>query len=188
MIFTALKPQTYRGQKIKKDEAFTVYGKDVRLLQALGRIGKEPITVAAVGAMTTLNTSALLPPLREDDDSQHTVEQEPDGDETFLEGAIAPIAKPGDDSYVEPVVHEIVQEKLDDNLILNIMDDVESEDEGTMNQEVEPQHGPEYYQVLRTRAESLGIRVDGRWSSSRIQREIDEHNQRTYQHMDMQPE
>jgi hypothetical protein len=47
------------------------------------------------------------------------------------------------------------------------------------------QQSVEYSRMLRERATALGIHVDGRWSDTRVQREIDDHNKRTYQHMDM---
>jgi hypothetical protein len=51
--------------------------------------------------------------------------------------------------------------------------------------ESEPEQSVEYSRMLRERAISLGIRVDGRWSDTRVQREIDEYNKSTYQRTDM---
>lgn len=43
----------------------------------------------------------------------------------------------------------------------------------------------EYSKMLRDRARTIGIHIDGRWSDSRVQREIDEHFKKTYQRMDI---
>jgi hypothetical protein len=51
--------------------------------------------------------------------------------------------------------------------------------------ESEPDQSVEYSRMLRERAAALGIRVDGRWSDTRVQREIDEYNKNTYQRADM---
>jgi hypothetical protein len=51
--------------------------------------------------------------------------------------------------------------------------------------ESEPEQSVEYSRMLRERATSLGIRVDGRWSDTRVQREIDEYNKNIYQRTDM---
>jgi hypothetical protein len=48
-----------------------------------------------------------------------------------------------------------------------------------------PAPNTEYSTMLRNRARNLGLRVDGRWSDERVQREIDEHNKKTYQRMDV---
>ncbi len=52
----------------------------------------------------------------------------------------------------------------------------------------EVEQNPEFSKMLRERATSLGVRVVGRWSDSRVQREIDELNAKTYQRMDMHAE
>lgn len=46
----------------------------------------------------------------------------------------------------------------------------------------------DYSRLLREQAERLGIKVDGRWSDARVQREITEHNQNLYQRRDMRAE
>ena len=64
---------------------------------------------------------------------------------------------------------------------------VQSPSEPELSQ-VEVEQPTDYRQMLISRANSMGIHVDGRWSSLRIQQEIDRHNSNTYQRRDMAAE
>jgi hypothetical protein len=141
----ALVNQHYGVQRIRKDDVFSVRDEHVKLLKAFGRVKDVP----AVKAMSTENTTELVPVERAHFDFRKVEEkhESPDQIETIPSGQ---------------------------------SDEDHRNDESTLIEQTS-----EYSRMLRDRATSLGIRVDGRWSDARVQREIDEHNKRTYQHMDM---
>ncbi len=179
--------QRYDGQTVSKNDIFDVKDKDVRLLKALGRVAK-----LKVEAMSAENTSALIPnPVRSTGQThQHAVEAK------VVEpisggGSTAPLGEsepPVDvtEEVIENVIptpiqlEEVVDPESDSvNLDELIPPDNESEEEMSKAESFVEHTG--YSKMLRDKAVFLGIRVDGRWSDARVQREIDEYNKRTYQ-------
>lgn len=161
-MMVATKKQEYAGKKISVGDKFHVSVHDVRLLKALDRI----TDMVAVKAMTTETTPELVPPplrhaVQESKPTPHVVEE------------------------TQPVVEETKSEPPP----VSILDAVatpsaeEKEEESAMPESL--RQNTEYSMMLRNRARNLGLRVDGRWSDERVQREIDEHNKKTYQRMDV---
>ncbi len=178
--------QRYDGHTIAKNDVFDVKDKDMRLLKALGRVTK-----LKVGAMSAENTSALIPnPTRSDtaahshtNVSQPRVESEPvPADTPQVEEVVVEESK-----LVEPppALESEPELYVSDTVNLDEFISSESEPETEMSTDNPPEN-TEYSKMLRDKATFLGIRVDGRWSDARVQREIDEYNKRTYQRMDMQ--
>lgn len=160
----ATKKQRYNGKDISKDDIFDVRNKDVRLLIAL----KRASSMADVPTMTAENTSALVPnPVRES-----AVVSTPAATRTIETAVVS--STPAVESAVVSSTPPANQVEDENTLI---------ETDATMVQPI-----TEYSKMLREKARGLGLRVDYRWSDERIQREIDEHNKKTYQRMDMRSE
>jgi hypothetical protein len=168
-MMVATKKQQYAGKKIDVGDKFHVSIHDVRLLKALDRVAD----MVAVKAMTTETAPELVPaPIR------HVV-QEPKPEPKIVEETQPDVEE------VQPVAEEV---KIDSTNILDVINEVVEEgkkEEGSMPPSSSLSSISEYSVMLRDRARSLGLRVDGRWSDERVQREIDEYNKRTYQRMDV---
>ncbi len=177
--------QRYDGHTISKNDIFNVKDGDVRLLKALGRVAK-----LKVAAMSAENTSALIPnPVRSDDVShEHT-----HASQSRIEPQPVPI-EPSPSPLVETETVDMVTEEVESipesnlNIDLDELAASDNESETEMSKTESFVEHTEYGRMLRDKAMSLGIRVDGRWSDARVQREIDEYNKRTYQHMDIRAE
>jgi hypothetical protein len=161
-MMVATKRHRYGSKKIAAGDTYNVSVHDVRLLKALGWI----TDMTAVKAMTTETTPELVPPplrhaVQESKPSPRVVEEtQPVAEETKSE--------PPPVSILDAVATPPAEEK---------------EEESTMPES--PRQTAEYSMMLRDKARNLGLRIDGRWSDERIQREIDEHNKKTYQRMDV---
>ena len=172
----------YEGKKILPNETFNVRDEHVILLTALGWVKDMP----PVKAMTAENTSALIPtPTRTTvvvESRVGTVGLTHLTGEVTNENTAETEAVESDKSQTE--THETVL-----NEIFMEEEAVEGVEQSSIETGAiasnEIQQNPEYSHMLRKRAAALGIKVDGRWSDTRIQREIDEYNAKTYQRMDM---
>ena len=155
MLFQAIKKHTYRGSKISINDIYNVHARDVRLLKALKWIQDMP----AVGAMSAVNNPELIP-------RTHNVIVQPSVHEEELI------------DFSEPLVSEepLVSDELlnEEPLSEESSDDILSKLDAVVEL-------PGYIDVLRQTARNLGLNIDGRWGVERIQREIDEYNQKTYQ-------
>lgn len=163
-MMLATKRHTYGNKKIAVGDMYNVSVHDVRLLKALGWI----TDMTAVKAMTTETTPELIPP-----PIRHAVQESKPSPRVVEE--------------TQPVVEETKSETPPPASILDALNEVVEEEKN----EVEPMpessvaSNTEYSTMLRNRARNLGLRIDGRWSDERVQREIDEHNKKTYQRMDV---
>ncbi len=176
--------QRYDGQTVSKNDVFDVKDKDVRLLKALGRVAK-----LKVAAMSAENTSALIPnPIRSTgggETHQHAVEAKAVEHEIGAVSANAPVPPPEEPASPVDVIENVTEavpeiDPESEFVDLNLLNPPDNELEAEMPTENPVEH-TEYSKMLRDKAMFLGIRVDGRWSDARVQREIDEYNKRTYQ-------
>lgn len=154
----ALVRQLYEAKHISAGDIFNVRDEHVILLKALGRVKDMPV----VKAMSAENTPELIPTLMRGHAQTQRVA------EAVSETIVAPHA--ATQQTVE-TVSEGDKERLS----------------ASWDDRVTAEQSIEFSRMLRERATALGIHVDGRWSDSRVQREIDEHNKRTYERMDMRP-
>jgi len=167
----------YDGKRILPGEIFDVRDEHVVLLIALGWV-KD---MAAVKAMTAENTPALVPtPTRYETGVGARLPQTVNV-QSFVEENL----KDENTSETETLESNNFQTDEASETLLTT-DSTES-----LTQTVNDEEGDvviqsqEYSKMLRERATALGIKVDGRWSDTRVQREIDEYNAKTYKHMDM---
>lgn len=169
-MMVATKRQQYAGKNIDVGDKFHVSIHDVRLLKALDRV----TDMTAVKAMTSETTPELVPPpirhaVQEFKPSPRVVEEtQPVVEETKSE--VPPPPSPSPPASILDALNEVVEEEKKE---------VEPMPESSVTQNTE------YSTMLRNRARNLGLRIDGRWSDERVQREIDEHNKKTYQRMDV---
>jgi hypothetical protein len=179
-MMLATKRHIYGNKKIAVGDVYNVSVHDVRLLKALGWI----TDMTAVKAMTSETTPELVPtPLRhavqESKPTPHVVEEtQPVAEETKAELPSLPPSPPSTPSPPSPPSPPT-------NILDALNEVVEEEKKEESMSSSSPAPNTEYSTMLRNRARNLGLRVDGRWSDERVQREIDEHNKKTYQRMDV---
>ncbi len=161
----ALKRRRYESKLVNVNDIFDVRSKDVRLLKAM-----------------KWATDYVEPP-----SMVSTVIQDP-----LLEAVhSAMVEHRAEASNEEPVQIEEPQDSPDPKPeeYTNANVEEETSQEVTVEEEMpQPVQTEDHFEMLRARAISLGIHVDGRWSYSRLQREIDEYNKRTYQRTDLRAE
>jgi outer membrane biosynthesis protein TonB len=171
----AIKNHPYGNKKISEGDVYHVSVHDVRLLKALGWVTDWTDNMTAVKAMTSETTPELVPtPLRhavqESKPTPQVIEEtQPVAEETKAELPPSPPSPPSPPTNILDALNEVVEEE---------------KKEESMSPP-SPVPNTEYSTMLRNRARNLGLRVDGRWSDERVQREIDEHNKKTYQRMDV---
>jgi hypothetical protein len=176
-MMLATKRHIYGNKKIAVGDVYNVSVHDVRLLKALGWI----TDMTAVKAMTSETTPELVPtPLRhavqESKPTPQVVEEtQPVAEETKAELPPLPPSPPSSVAAIASVT----------NILDALNEVVEEEKKEESMSPSSPAPNTEYSTMLRNRARNLGLRVDGRWSDERVQREIDEHNKKTYQRMDV---
>jgi hypothetical protein len=166
-MMVATKRQQYAGKNINVGDKFHVSVHDVRLLKALDRV----TDMTAVKAMTTETTPELIPP-----PIRHAVQESKPSPRVVEE--------------TQPVVEETKSEtpppkSILDSIVAPPVDEKEEESSMPESPPLSMSQNTEYSTMLRNRARNLGLRIDGRWSDERVQREIDEHNKKTYQRMDV---
>jgi outer membrane biosynthesis protein TonB len=173
-MMLATKRHTYGNKKIAVGDVYNVSVHDVRLLKALGWV----TDMTAVKAMTSETTPELAPPplrhaVQESKPIPQVIEEtQPVAEETKAELPPLPPSPPS--SPLPPT-----------NILDALNEVVEEEKKEESMSSSSPAPNTEYSTMLRIRARNLGLRVDGRWSDERVQREIDEHNKKTYQRMDV---
>jgi len=127
-----------------------------------------------VKAMTAENTSALVPtPGR----AVTAVQSKASGvgSTFFTQTDVHLTGEFTDENTSETKADE--SDQADETIETLLADSTESFTQTVKDEEeVVVAQSPEYSRMLRERATSLGIKVDGRWSDTRVQREIDEYN------------
>lgn len=197
----AIKKQQYGGKNISVGDKFDVSVHHTRLLKVLGRatnfvevasptplLPSKPMQdvgvadMAAVKAMSTQSNPELVPTPARHAASEHVAQETPKAvEETEKVEETQHIVETSHSG--EPSILDVISNVEEEPSPLEEIDEDESSDMSTSTPS--PQQTSEYSAMLRNRARSLGIRVDGRWSDERVQREIDEYNKKTYQRMDI---